>query len=415
MSRKTVTRVAAGLGALGIVLVACGGSGDTPKDNPLAEAPMPAGHGIDTPAATLLRDLTQLFDSHVYLAGIAVEQAKLTGDPMSAQFMAAAGALDRNSQDLAAAIESAYGPEAAEQFLELWRSHIGMFVDYTVGGLTGDAALKQQAAAQLDQYREDFGAFMDSATGGALPAMAVAHALQMHVDALVATVDAVIAGDTRAFDLLYDAATLHMPHTATAFAGGIAESAGVPGEVESMESALQRDLTDMLVSHVYLAGIAVEQATLTGDPASPQFTAAAATLDRNSQDLAAAIESVYGPEAGAQFLELWRSHIGMFVDYTVGGLTGNAALQQQAAAQLDQYRQDFGAFMDSATGGELPAMTVADALGMHVESLTAAVDAVIAGDPAAFDLLYDAAHHMPETATAFAGGIIASSPNQFSA
>jgi hypothetical protein len=256
---------------------------------------------------------------------------------------------------------------------------------------------------------------MDSATNGELPSDAVAHALQMHVNALVATVDAVLAGDTRVFDLLYDAATNHMPHTATAFAGGIAASLDIPGEVESMESALQRDLTDMLVSHVYLAGIAVEQAKLTGDPASAQFTAAAATLDRNSQDLAAAVESVYGPEAGGQFLELWRSHIGMFVDYTVGGLTGDAALQQDAAARLDQYRQDFGAFMDSATNGELPAMVVADALKVHVDSLVAAVDAVIAGDPAAFDLLYDAAHHMPDTATAFAGGIIASNPDLFSA
>ena len=43
------------------------------------------------------------------------------------------------------------------------------------------------------------------------------------------------------------------------------------GDPISPASDLQAGLTDLLNSHVFLAGIAVEQAVLTEDPKSPQF------------------------------------------------------------------------------------------------------------------------------------------------
>ncbi|MGH2703052.1 MAG: hypothetical protein ACRDJ2_14925, partial [Actinomycetota bacterium] len=141
------------------------------------------------------------------------------------------------------------------------------------------------------------------------------------------------------------------------------QEAGAPS-VDTGSAKLRQTLTDLLDSHVYLAGIAVEQAVLTKDPNSPQFKAAATTLDQNSQDLAAAIESVYGAEAGDAFLKQWRAHIGFFVDYTIGGLTNDKKMQQQAAKDLDEYRADFGAFIEKATGGELSADATADALHM---------------------------------------------------
>jgi hypothetical protein len=47
----------------------------------------------------------------------------------------------------------------------------------------------------------------------------------------------------------------------------------------------------------------------------------AAALDGNSVDIANAIGSVYGKDAGESFLPLWRKHIGFVVDYTVGVAT----------------------------------------------------------------------------------------------
>ena len=430
MRRNTLLlRLMAAVFALALLGAACGGdsdsnpsAGDASSEDSDAGSSMDDGSNsesitagaIDTPAAELAQGLTDLLDSHVYLAGIAVEQAALTKDPNSAQFKAAAGTLDKNSQDLAAAIESVYGPEAGDQFLKLWRAHIGMFVDYTVGGITGDAKAQAAAKKELDKYRQDFGAFIDGATNGELPKAAVADALQMHVDSLIITIDLVLSGEGNPFLSLYDSASDHMPMTASALATGIATSQGIEGQVDSAPAKLQQDLTDLLVSHVFLAGITVEQAALTKDPESAQFKAAAAALDQNSQDLAAAIESVYGPEAGDQFLELWRAHIGMFVDYTIGGLTGDTAMQKKAGKELDKYRQDFGAFIDGATNGELPKAAVADALQMHVDSLVLAVDSIVEGKGNPFELLYAASHeHMPMTASALAGGIVASNPDKF--
>ena len=216
-----------------LLLAACGdqGTSEPAASQPASTAPTMEHHdatadadavgGIGTEAAVLVQGLTDLLDSHVFLAGIAVEQAVITGDPESPQFIAAAEALDTNSQDLAAAIESVYGPEAGEQFLDLWRQHIEFFVQYTVGGLTKDAKSQNEAKARLDQYRQDFGAFIDSATKGELPADDVAAALQEHVDSLIETIDLAIAGDTEVFASLYASAHDHMPGTASALAGGI--------------------------------------------------------------------------------------------------------------------------------------------------------------------------------------------------
>ena len=96
--------------ALTLVLVgtACGGGSEAdpdagaPEDMESTEDSGMSGEGsaapsIDTGSAKLRQTLTDLLNSHVYLAGIAVEQAVLTEDPKSQQFKSAARTLDENS------------------------------------------------------------------------------------------------------------------------------------------------------------------------------------------------------------------------------------------------------------------------------------------------------------------------------
>jgi hypothetical protein len=183
--------------------------------------------------------------------------------------------------------------------------------------------------------------------------------------------------------------------------------------VDSAGSTLQQTLTDQLDGHVYLASIAISTGLNQGLD-SPAFKAAAATLDQNSQDLAASIASVYGNDAGAQFLKLWRTHIGFFVDYTAAKASGDAKGATKALHELDQYRKDFGAFIASATDGQLSADATAEALQMHVTSLIDAIDAAVAGKTAVFGKIYQSAtEHMPMTASALAGAIAAQMPEQF--
>jgi methylmalonyl-CoA mutase cobalamin-binding subunit len=434
MRKGPTLRLVAAAAALSLFATACGGSDDagTASDPqpttttttttlppttvpPTSEAPMDdemAGDDMTdevvdptrTGAASLRSLLTAQLQEHVYLAGIAVYAAVNTPDA----FEAAAGALDQNSQDLAASIASVYGDDAGAAFLALWRTHIGFFVDYTTARAAGDEAAQAAAREGLDAYREDFGAFLESANPN-LPKEAVAEELIPHVSSVFAAIDAVVDGSADGFDLLAAAAG-HMPMTAAVLAAGIAAQFpdAFDGDVDSPASGLRSLLTAQLQEHVYLAGIAVYAAVNTPDA----FEAAAGALDQNSQDLAASIASVYGDDAGAAFLALWRTHIGFFVDYTTARAAGDEAAQAAAREGLDAYREDFGAFLESANPN-LPKEAVAEELIPHVSSVFAAIDAVVDGSADGFDLLAAAAGHMPMTAAVLAAGIAAQFPDAF--
>ncbi|MEX2293067.1 MAG: hypothetical protein WD691_04710 [Acidimicrobiales bacterium] len=177
---------------------------------------------------------------------------------------------------------------------------------------------------------------------------------------------------------------------------------------DSPASGLRAGLTSLLQEHVYLAGITTGTA-LSGE----DYTAAAAALEVNTQGLQDAISSVYGDAGGKQFGDLWRKHIGFFVDYTVGKATSDDAKVEAARTALDGYRSDFGAFIESATKGALPKDAVAEELSGHVESLFAAIDAQAAKDPSSVEKLRMAANHMPMTAAVLAAAITGQFPDKF--
>ena len=110
------------------------------------------------------------------------------------------------------------------------------------------------------------------------------------------------------------------------------------GGVDGGASALRSALTAGLQEHVYLAGIAVENGVTHG-LTSPQFKAAA-TLDKNSVALSQAIQGVYGQQAGAAFLKLWRAHIGFFVDYTKGRATKDPSGTSEGSFVVSGQKRD---------------------------------------------------------------------------
>ena len=423
MRNALLVRLIAALMAFALIGAACGGGDDTdtgsgatstteetPADDATesedtaSDEPQP----VDADIASLQQTLTQKLGEHEYLAGIAVAMAVLNPDQPEL-FEAAAAALDENSVDLSDAIASIYGEAGGKQFLKLWRKHIGFFVAYTQAG--GEGAAAKKAVKDLDGYRSDFGAFIESATEGALPKSAVEDALKPHVEKTLSTIDAVLGkSDANPFEELYGAAE-HLPSVATALTGGIAQSQGIEGDAQAPSAALQQTLTSLLNGHEYLAGSAVAMAVINGDnPAL--FEAAAAALDKNSVDLSKAVASVYGDAGGKQFLKLWRKHIGFFVAYTQAG--GEGAAAKKAVKDLDGYRSDFGAFIESATEGGLPKSAVEDALKPHVDSTLTAIDGVLGkekGNP--FVLLKEAAGHLPGVATALATAIVQQMPDKF--
>ena len=178
-----------------------------------------------------------------------------------------------------------------------------------------------------------------------------------------------------------------------------------------MKSAdLRVGLNAILEEHVYLAAAATG-AALGGR--QPEFEGAAAALDQNSVALSQAIGSVYGPDAEAAFLALWRKHIGFVVDYTTGVATKDKAKQDRAVNDLLGYAADFGAFLNSANPN-LPKDVVAGLVKTHIVTLKDVIDAQATGDTKqAYAKARDAAGHMRMIADPLADAIAKQFPKRF--
>jgi hypothetical protein len=132
-------------------------------------------------------------------------------------------------------------------------------------------------------------------------------------------------------------------------------------------------------------------------------------------DVAKAIGSVYGADAEKAFLPLWRKHIGMVVDYTVGVATKDKAKQDKAVADLIGYTDDFGAFL-AAANPNLPKEVVADLVKHHVVTLKEVIDVQATGNQAqAWKSVRTAAGHMGKIADPLAAAIAKQFPQRFAA
>lgn len=177
------------------------------------------GHtpATDSKAASLRTLLNNLESEHVDLAAAAT-RAGFDGDPA---FNAAAGALGKNTDELSAAIASVYGEDAGAQFKEIWASHIGFFVDYTVAAKGGDQAGMDKAVQNLNGYVEAISTFLSGANPN-LPKDAVAQLVTEHVGLLKEAVDKHGAGDyTGSYDAQSRARTQITSQIADTIAGAI--------------------------------------------------------------------------------------------------------------------------------------------------------------------------------------------------
>ena len=188
---------------------------------PASAAPAQAAANVtNTKAAQLYAGLDELLREHVDLTANVVQTA-VTQGPSSAGTKAALAALDQNTQGLGTAIGSVYGPAAQQEFLKLWRAHIGFFVNYTLGTATHNTAMVATAQKDLAGYTTSFSQFIAGATK--LPASAVAADLQGHVSTLETAINAIVAGNPDASaDLLM--AESHMAGTGAVLASGITAS-----------------------------------------------------------------------------------------------------------------------------------------------------------------------------------------------
>ena len=168
-------------------------------------------------------------------------------------------------------------------------------------------------------------------------------------------------------------------------------------------------LNGLQQEHVALASAA----TRAGFDGSANFMPAAGSLDNNSKDLQAAVASVYGEEAGKTFYDIWNSHIGFFVDYTVAAKGGDTAGMEKAVQNLNGYVDGISTFFSEANPN-LPKDAVAQLIGEHVGLLKAAVDTYGAGDiEGSYAKQREARAQIGTIANAISGAIVKQNPDKF--
>ena len=180
--------------------------------------------------------------------------------------------------------------------------------------------------------------------------------------------------------------------------------------VSNAATDLRATLDSILSEHAYLAIVTMQK----GIDGAEDFDAAAAQLGENTDELSAAIGSVYGEEAGNQFKEIWSSHIGYFVDYVTATAENDEDGRKKAVANLDEYRVTQAGFLDTATEGRLKAKDLEEGLKMHVDQLIWAFDNYNAEDyEKTYEGLTESVMHMFETGKGISWAITDQFPEKF--
>lgn len=371
---------------------------------------MPGGalsNTADQSPADVALQLEALLGQHSVLVADMM-RSRIRNDADFAQ--AASTAVTRNTDDLTAVVTAMFGDQAGTAFRGMWSDHTTAFFNYARGLAAGDTAARDDARAQLAKFEAALGDFFVGASQGRLPPDAARSALTMHVDHLLRQADEYAARDYGRAAADYRTAYSH------AFSIGqtLAATLLPPDQAAKLDEPswrLRSELDRLLGEHVALAVAALRA----GATERPYFPAAAANLDQNTDQLAAAMGALFGPASGKQFLTLWADHIDALVGY-ITAVAGNDRTGRQAALdKLRGFEGQLAGFLDSATGSRIPSAELASAFLHHDEMLTGQVDAMAGKDYAkAHELAYDAYQDMfglaRQLATAFGATVAAQLP-----
>jgi hypothetical protein len=176
---------------------------------------------------------------------------------------------------------------------------------------------------------------------------------------------------------------------------------------EAPATQLRVALDRVLAEHAFL----IVEVMHTGLTPNAEFEAAGDALDANTNDLVAAITSVYGKAAGDAFAEQWRNHIGFIVDYARALNDKDTSSAQLADSQLRKYVTDFSALLAGAVA--LPAATVEGLIREHVEQLEQVASFETSRFGEAYPAIRETYAHMFMIGDGLATAIVAQSPDKF--
>ncbi len=383
-----------------VCLLLAGSACSAPDSDRGAATAQPAGrpvaHQHNEPAAPpsaadAALQLQILLGHHSVLA-VELMRGRVRGDDDFTK--AAAAAAEKNTQAMASLVDSLFGSAAAAQFTGLWSGHITALVDYAAGLANNDAAARDGATARLETFERTLAAFFIGASQGRLSQQAAQAAVLMHVQHLLRQADAYAAHDYPTADRIYREAYTHSYALGKTLVAALVR----PEEATVLSTPLwelRSELSRLLGEHVVLVLAAVRAGVANG----PDFAAAAQSVNDNTHELAAAVDSLFGAPAAARFQSLWADHIDQIFAYTTGLVTHDAKRRDAAVTRLGTFEAQFAAFLNSATAGRLPSATLAKALLSHDQMLLAQADALSAKQyQQANDGTYATYQHMTDLA-----------------
>lgn len=199
-------------------------------------------------------------------------------------------------------------------------------------------------------------------------------------------------------------AALLIPGMGTAFADELPKTDTTGVEL--------RTTLDSLLSEHYALAVDTMMKTYDGDKGAE---AAAAALAENAADMEPVIASVYGEEGGAAFEEIFAEHNIGTTEYAQAVKDGDEAMEQEALEQIQSFIDDMGAFLATATEGNLPEEGAVNALREHEDFVQNTFDLYVAGEYVeAYTTYLEGFKQIFGAGSAISGAISTQFPDQFS-
>jgi hypothetical protein len=174
---------------------------------------------------------------------------------------------------------------------------------------------------------------------------------------------------------------------------------------------LRVGLNNLLREHV-TTNVTVNH-SIAGGASAAEVEAGVQAQLANSDALAAAVGSIYGADAQAQFSEMFREHIEESNNYAIAAAAGDESAKAAAAVELQEYLQEIATFFSTAIP-VLPYDAVYGLLSEHEDLINQSTVAFAAGDfSLAYQLEAQALVQVSTIADALAAGIIETQPTLF--
>jgi hypothetical protein len=248
-------------------------------------------------AGALRLVLEQLLGEHVLLiAGAATDHAQ--GMPTGQ----ALGVVEDNTRALSDAIALVYGDVGGRAFASLWSQHVAFFLDHARGTAEGDRLAVREADEHLEHYEQGFGSFTATATGGALPAEAVAQLLSVHVADINGYVAARLAQDGEAAATTLGAGHDDAADIGAALAAAIAGQGptAFPGDPAEQRTEVAAELARAFADHLAVRASGAEDAPDAAAATRRRLDAAVRAAATDPSVASAGLERLTTPPVGTR-------------------------------------------------------------------------------------------------------------------